>query len=628
MAKLGGYAGNILQIDLTSKSAVSHPLPPKLIADFLGGAGINSKLVWDLVKPGIDPLSPENAIVIGIGPYVGTAIPGTGKCNIAGKSPASGFYGSSGSGHLGMLKFTGHDHLIITGKADHPIYLKIFNDTVEFRDARHLWGKDVWEATDAIWREVGSDYVVACIGPAAENLVSSAAIVTNKYSTFARTGMGTVMGSKNLKGIALYGTRGITVADKDRFTRVLDNFYRQFIAHPNLKEWRRDGTLISLKPFAELDLYPYKNFQEVAPADKVLKAFNMNTFLEKIKAGDVACMACPIGCKHFLRVKEGKYAGLTLSVSCVNSVIQGVGTFVGIEDWQELLRSAELCARLGLDFFNTGALISWAIELYKRGLLSKKDTGGLELEWGAAVAIQTLIQQIARREGLGDILADGFEKAARRLGGKAADYAVQIKGLGFVIDPRARLSTETYSQFTNVKGQVSNVSITMLKRTPEQLKKFAQKIRVPEKAYDKVLSGPEGFNAARLTKYAEDYTAAMESLGVCQFPLYQRFDISVWAELYSALTGIEAKPDDLLNAVDRAWDVRKAFNIREGASRKDDRPPPRLMYETLRIGNRVHQPIEPEQADRMLTEYYEERGWDPVEGSVKPERLKELGLQV
>ena len=627
MERQGGYAGSISYTDLSEGKSVKKPLELALRKNFLGGAGISAKLAYELIKPAAAPLSPGNVLVFGVGPFVGTLIPGAGKCNITGKSPISRLIGVSSSGHLGMLKFAGYDHLVVTGKADRPVYLKICDDEVEIREATHIWGKDTWEATDALWDELGKEYTVLCIGQAGENLVKIASIIGDKYSAFARSGLGAIMGSKNLKAIAVYGTRGIKVAEVNRFTELLARLHEEFMAQPLLREWRVYGTLLSLEAMAKTGLYPYKNFQETLDIDEALKFFNLDAFLQ-IKSGDVACLGCPIGCKHFLELSEGKYAGLTLSVSCANAAMQAWGSYVGTQEWEEVFRDVELCNRLGLDYYDTAHLIAWAIELYQREMIGKKDTGGLELNWSKAEVIQDLIQKIAYRQGLGEILAQGLLEASQRIGRKSEDYAVQTKGSGCIFDPRVRLSAESFSQLTNVRGHPSAVTVTMLPRSPGQMRRFAERMGFPPpEVRDRVLTGSEEFSPARIAKWFEDNVMVFDSLGICQFPPFQRFNLAFWADLYSVLTGIEMTSGELLKAGERGWTVKRAFNLREGASRKDDSLlPRRFVREPVKVGKEERSPLKEENIAKLIDEYYQERGWNP-DGSIPGAKLQELGLE-
>lgn len=618
----GGYTGQILFIDLMRKTTEEKQVPAHYFTEFIGGAGINTRLLFEYNLNKTEPLSSGNTLIFGSGPFVGTFIPGAAKSNVTAISPLNGMIGLSGHGLFGMLKFAGYDHLVITGKSDQPVYIKINNGRVDFLDAAHLWGQDIWQTTDRIWQEVGEDYHVSAIGPAGENLVRDAGLITNKYAAFARTGMGAILGAKNVKAIAIYGDRPIHVAEPKQFAELVQALYQDLLAHPNFYNWRKYGTLISLEPFAGMGIYAYKNFKETIGSE-LLDAFPLDNFLE-LKTGDVACLACPIGCKHHLCLDDGHADPLDFSVSCLNSVVQSFGTFCGLEGWQEAIHCAALACRLGLDFFSTGNLVSFTMELYEKGVLSPADVNHMELQWGNGDAIRELMYMIAYKEGIGKVLAEGLHKAAEIIGGNATDYAIQVKGLGLLYDPRVRLgSTEIFSQVTNVRGHNSNVSIAMVERTPDQIKRFCQKIGVPDKNIGNILES-DGYNVARLTKWTEDITMIMESLGMCFFPLYQRFSLDTWAQLYTALTGIETNAKALIRASENIWDLRKAYNIRLGASRKDDEWPKRFLTESVYLGKKEFSPLSHEKVDRLLSEYYDERGWDCLTGAPSVEKTDAL----
>ncbi len=623
MEKLGGYVGSILHVDLADKSITRKPLSFKMMKGFIGGEGINARLAYELIARGEAPFSPRNALIFGAGPFVGTMIPGASKSNFTGKSPSSGFMGTRGTGHFGMLKFVGYDHLVVTGNADKPVYLKMLDDDVRIYDADNMWGRDVWEATEAIWDKEGEEYVVACIGPAGENLVKDASIIVDKYSAFARTGLGAVMGSKNLKAIAAYGTKGIRVADPKQFEGLLAEVHTAVMGYDNLEAWRNCGTLALLEEVNKQGRMPYKNYSAAA-GEEVLEVFDLKVFLKKMKEGNIACMSCPVGCKKRLRLKEGKYIGLTVPIACFAAPTMYFGTGCAIEDWPEVLKCAELANRLGLDWISTAALIGFGIELYQSGTINKKDTEGLELDWGAANNIQELMRRIADRKGFGKILSEGLVEASRHIGRDSEDHALSIKGIAPPLDCRVNAASPSlFCQLTNVKGHPSfyDVGIRMLEN-PALMEEKCRKMGVPESVINNLVTDPEG-NLGRITKWADDYAQTMESLGMCRHLMFG-FHLDLCAHLYTALTGIQMSAGDLIEAAGRVWDVKRAFNLREGASREDDAAPGRFMVEPLKMGSEIRDPVDRGYVEKMITQYYEERGWDPTQGTVEDERLKAI----
>jgi len=624
MDKLGGYAGNILKVDLTTGSITSTPLSPELAAKYLGGAGINAWLAYDCIQPHTSAVSPGNALVFGAGPLVGTLAPGAGRSNFTAKSPIAHFIGTSGSGHMGALKFTGYDHVIVTGKANSPVYLEI-GDEVKIREAGHIWGKDTWEAADTIWGELGRKYAVAAIGPAGENLIKDASVITNKYSAFGTTGMGAVLGSKNLKAIAVCGSQGISVADPKRFMELANGLCKEIMDFPFIDYFRSLGTLTTLPDLIKGEPYgsiPYKNCQQVAD-EEVMKGFDVNMFFDPKmmeEHGNISCLGCPVGCKHFMRIKNGPAMG----ISCASAPVVCFGGICGLDGWAEVYKCAELCNRLGMCYGSVACLIAMAIELYQRGIIDKKDTGGLELDWQPGV-VQDLLQRIAHRKDFGNILADGLLEAPRRIGRGADYYAMQYKGIGCSIsDARSSWSLWSSSLLTNVTGQ-SHSPRELYGQPREVVEATLRAMGISGEDMERVLSGPGEYNVGWLTRWTEDYVFAVECFGVCTF--YHQLlniDINTWAEIYSAATGLQMDGAGLLKAAARGFDIRKAFNIREGGSRKDDTMPRRFLTEPLKARGQMRPPYDSQKLDQMVTDYYEARGWDPEEGTVSPERLAEL----
>jgi aldehyde:ferredoxin oxidoreductase len=628
MGFAGGYTGKMLVVDLTNQTYHEEPTSEDMAGNFIGGAGINAALALKYLMPHDDPLSPTNYLIFGAGPMVGTMTPGSGKCNLTGRSVHTKFLGTTNQGYFGMLKFAGYDHLLITGRAETPVYLKIEDGTVTFCSAGHLWGKDLFEATDVIHDEAGKDFHVTCIGPAGENKVYDASIYTEKFSSMSRVGMGAVMGSKNLKALAILGTRSVGIADKKRYLQVFKTIYNGVRMHPNILHWRKYGTMISVETFAKMGVYAADNFQR-AFDHKFFEMFSPDRFVAEIKEGDVACLACPIGCKHYLQIKEGQFAGTKLSVGCMNAVIQTFGGYCTAEGLEEVIKCAETAARMGIDWMTSSTLISLVMELYERGLLTKEQADGLEPKFGKGDVIRTLIRKIAYREGIGDVLADGFENAAARLGPEAGKYAMSVKGLGLVFDPRITLkSTEIFSLMTNVRGHGSNVSIAMVPRTPDQIRRYCVKLGLPDDAVERIVDD-KGYNVARLTKWVEDLTSILNNLGICYFPLYQRLPTQTWADLYSAVTGIEVTIEDLIRMSENYWDVQKAYNLREGATIDDDTMPERFFTEEVSIADKqVAPPLDKKYVKQLLNDYYQERGWERETGIPPREKLDSLGISL
>jgi aldehyde:ferredoxin oxidoreductase len=621
-----GYVGNILYVDLSTKKIRKEKLSETLIRNYIGNLGVNTKLAYDLIKPGTDALSPENHIILGTGPLGGTVAPACSRSNANYKSPLTHLFGSANSGDsiALMLKFAGYDHLVISGKAKRPVYLKIDDDEVQFLDARHLWGKDVFETTDTLWTELG-DYWVNCIGPAGENLVRFAASVTNKHSLYGRTGIGAVMGSKNLKAIAARGTKGITVADRKGFMKIVDGLLEKIKTSPATELWRDFGFVVAFPAYGGTGLFERCNYAE-GFAD-LAEAFSKEEYKSHVVKKAYACPSCPVGCKQVVEIRDGKYAGLNFRVAALGSQV-GYHSQAGVENWDEVVKCVELENKYGLDSTSLGSTVGFAVELYKKGIITKKDTDGMVLDWGGETT-RALIEKIVRREGIGDILADGAKAAAEKYGPEAGRYAGHMKGLEITLGVRGRLSTENFGEFTNPRGGhlERSPSLTFVPRKPKVFPPFSAAIGVPQERIEKVCDGPEGFNVSRLTKWVEDYNTVLASMGLChRTPVTQHFDLQITTDLYQAATGIEISPGELRQAGERIWNLQKAFNQREGADKKDDMPPWRVLNESIKIGDKEYPPLTEDWANKLLEEYYEERGWNIKEGRLTKEKLQELGL--
>jgi len=625
MAFSGGYCGKILLVSLSDGSTQVRDLRETDARMLIGGDGINSKLLYQMIPAGIDPFSPQNVVALGAGPFVGTLVPSGSKTRLGTLSPISGGIGSSGSGQMAGLKNAGFDHLVITGRADHPVYLVVTNDRVELKDARELWGRDLWAATDAIWQELDRDYQVAAIGPAGENLCREAAVIANKYAAFGRTGVGAIFGSKNLKAIAIKGNRGVKVKDAKRFLDLVNQLSAEVRSHPNFDAWRDLGTLMSLEHFLQYGNFPYQNQRE-KPPERFAEIYAADHFRGRFKLGEVACQACVVGCKHFIRLKDGPYAGMSFPVSCL-LVPSQFGTCLGLESWDNALKAFETCARMGLDSHGLQSVLAYAFELYEKGVLSAKETGGLELTWGNADSVFKLIEMIGRRQGLGGILAEGLPRAAQRLAPQTVSWGMVSKGLGCIFDPRMRMSAEAFSQMTNTRGgHPSNTGVTAVPRPAEKVASFCENIGVPPDRKADVMAGPEGFHPGRLAKWSEDFSTVLDCLGICRFPIYQRVSIRLYADIFEALTGFALTPQEMLEAGANLWHVHRSFNLKHGLSRMDDHLAGRYYEEPLRAADKEYPPLDRDQVEQWISDYYEERGWDRETGQVPPAIRARLGI--
>ncbi len=616
---LGGYAGSLLQVDLTGGRIERKPLDPGAARNFLGGLGLGVKLAYDLMEPGTDPLSPENVVVLCAGPLVGTAAPGASRvCGVT-KLPINRAVGWAGAGGMNfgcMLKNAGYDGLILRGRADRPVYLRICDEEVELRSAEGLWGKGVGETCERLWAELGKRSGVVAIGQAGENLVRFAMAFVDRTSTLGRGGLGAVMGSKNLKAVAVEGTKGVGVSDPGRFMELVEGLFERMRGWERLKEWHEFGFWLGLP------LLPREVFYE-------------------LKGERVSCVSCPIGDKDLVRIREGRFGGFTKwTTSALNTVVP---MFFGLS-LEESVRLVAILDDYGMDMFEFFSVLGFARELRDRGMIRDLDLA-LEFE-----SLQEWARRIAYREGFGRVLAEGLPGILREFGGAEKFSPPMSKGLSLYSGPEGplvweRFGTMEFEQLVNPRGAhlASGGSPTYFAVRP--LADFPSHLRrmgVPEEAAERILPGPSawewglrlglvspgderGLNVGRLTRYSEDWFSVQASLGVCARAQITRFySADLLAELYSAATGIPMDRGRLMEAGERIWNLLRAANVREGFDRKDDGFPERWEGKFVEYTGKVR--ITREMAERFLDDYYQERGWDAERGIPSEEKLVRLGL--
>jgi aldehyde:ferredoxin oxidoreductase len=637
------FAGKLLHVNLTSGKIAPKPLDEKKVLKYLGARGFNARLLWDLVPPGADPLGPENLLIFGTGTLTGTSAPTSGRTTVSSKGPATGLYlKTSVGGHWGAeLKFAGYDYLVIEGRAAKPVYLVIRDGAVEIRDAAGLWGKDVRETTRAIEHALGDPEVqVACIGQAGENRVLFASIMMNYYNAAARGGVGAVMGSKNLKAVAVRGHGKIRVARPQEFRKaVLESIeasYQDFSAKTSYLY----GTSASVAVINELGSFPSFNFRSgrIDNAEKISGPYLVEAGYLKRRMG---CNACIFSCHRYCEVVSGPYTG-AYGGGPEYETMSALGAGCGTVDVELVIKANELCNLYGMDTISAGSVVQWAMESYERGVITEKDTGGVKLEWGSREAILSLLEQVALHKGFGARLGGGVRRAAKSVGKGSEKWAVEAKGLeqsrvetrtafgyalAFAVNPRGpdHLHTQVLAEFgTRPGGRALVAKITGNERYafPRTLEKRADIVR-----------------------WHEDCYAATDAVGLCSFATTARYGVTpeLLARMLSAATGADFfESESLLLAGRRIINLEKAFNVREGATREQDCLPHRLMNEVLpqtsakdddRSKAAPDRPSPVKESinsraylDRMLDEYYELHGWEKTTGLPRCKTLGDLDL--
>jgi len=636
-----GYTGQILHVDLTTGKSKVEKLDPEVAEKFIGGEGICAHSAYHLIKPGVDAFSPENPIILNAGPLVGTLATGAVQTMLMTKGATSGLVrkGAVGGSFGPMMKWAGYDGLVITGRAKGPVYLKIFDQDVSLVDARDLWGKDTYETPEELWGRYGKECSVMCIGQAGEKLVKIAMAFVDKVAHLGKDGFGAVMGSKNLKAVVVRGTKGVSIAHKKRFFNAVNRYLEAGRRLPPRKVWQRFGLMAFFDQYIKTgQMFTVKNRRE-SLSKEVAQRFGTQE-LDKIIERSYACPGCHIGDKCFLKLREGKYAGLETTLSAM--LIPVFAACSGADEgYPHAVKIHDMCNRYGICELAYTSIVAWLIDLCENGIITKEDTDGMIPEANFET-LARLLEKTVNREGIGDIIAEGFHGAIERIGRGCEKFAIQIKGLEIEFDPRAAFGSEAFSQCTRPSGgspPIEAMALTMRDREvePRHIRKWVERRGVaPEVAMDRLFVGPPSeFHAGRYTAHMENWYTILDCLGICARPFVGMFCYKpILAELYSSVTGIERSHGDLLTIADRVWNMVKAVNLREGFIRKDDAMPERVFNEPLKFGEkeyvfsdylRSHR-ITREEWEWLLDGYYDERGWDLEQGWPTRSKLSELEL--
>ncbi len=616
----GGYVGKLLWVDLTSGETVVKDLSPELSKKFIGGAGYAAKIIYDAVNPKVDPLGPDNLLVFMAGPMVGTTFPGGTKWTVCSRSPQTYIWGeASASGFFGaQMKRGGFDGIVFRGKAKEPVYLLADEGKAEVKSANHLWGKDTIETANIIQSDLGERKArVACIGPAGERLVRFAAIVTDEERVAARSGMGTVMGSKNLKAVAVKGDQRVHVADEGKFRKIVEEV-REAVKPPKAPTYTvsriegltADGTARAVEGLEKSGALPTKNWMRGAfpNAYKISGTTMSKTILSK----RAMCALCGIiTCWRIVDLGTSPYAPLK-GHGPEYETIASLGSLCMNENLEAIAKANDLCNRFGIDTISTGGVIAFAMECYEKGILSEDDTGGIHLTWGDPNLIINLVELIGRREGFGALLGEGVRRAAEKIGKGAENYAIHVKGLEFPMHEPRRWWTMALAYATSNRGACH------LQGIPAYLE---WGLLQPEFGFHQQLPPFVEEGKAEAVKFHQDFSAAFTSMGHCQFTIGGVIPFKLVAQAFSAITGRDIDHLGLLKCGERIWNVKRAFNVRMGVSTKDDTLPKRFLEEPLSEGATAGK-LPPFKS--MLERYYSLRGWK--EGKPTRDKLEELGL--
>jgi aldehyde:ferredoxin oxidoreductase len=618
MLKYKGYGGKILRVNLSTGVINRFEVSNELVENYIGGLGFCSYLLYTELKPHIDPLGKENKLVFATGPFTGTLWPQGNRYTVAAKSPLTNGWGEAhAAGFWGPeLKYAGFDAIIIDGCAYQPVYIYIDDDEITIKSADALWGKTVHETEDIIHKDHGNDVKVASIGPAGENKVRLSCIMNDRDRAAARSGLGAVMGSKNLKAIAVRGTGSIEVADKSKYLDVMYELRNKMLSDVFTATRVKYGTPGLVELMNEIGRFPSYNFQTgvFTDADKI-DGERVREYLIKPRAD----FACTQRCARYTAVRKGKYAciGGGPEYECLSAL----GSRCGNSNLESIIYAHYLCNIYGMDTIGVGGTISWAMECYERGLLPSELTKGLDLSWGNHETIIKLIHMIANRDGLGNLLAEGSYRAAENIGGESMRYVMHVKrqeiagqdgraqksmGLAMAVAPRGADHLYAFPVLDEVGFENKIKEVYGEKYLPE----IADRLNPKYKGY--------------MIFVNENYSVVIESVSACKYgtmvpPALYYEDV---CKALRVTTGLNYTAAELQTIGERIVNLNRMFNVREGLSRKDDMLPRRFLEEPLPDGPPKGQVVE---LDYMLDEYYKLRGWDQ-NGIPSEAKLKQLGI--
>ncbi len=606
-----GWHGKILRVNLTNQTTSIETIDPQIAKDFIGGRGWAIKYLYDEVDPKVDPLSPENKLIFATGPLTGTPAPTGNRYMVVTKSPLTDALTNSNSGgdFPTWLKRTGFDLIIFEGRAEKPVYLWINDHHAEIRSAEHIWGQDVPTTTDMLLAETDAKAKVACIGPAGENLVKMACIMNDKHRAAGRSGVGAVMGSKNLKGVVAQGTHATPLADEAGMNQLSREMQIDVGTASKKSTLRIYGTPYVPDVTNEMGILPTRNFQEgqFEGAQKINGPSLNAQFLIRSKP----CYKCPISCGRVTEVDEPGYEGKGEGPEY--ETIASLGSACGLDNLAALTKANYICNELGMDTISVGMTIACAMEMVEKELIPPEDVGQM-LRFGDGDAVIAFTRKTAYREGFGDILAEGSYRLAEKYG--HPEYSMTAKKLEFPgYDPRG-------AKGMGLLYATSNIGASHMAGDLAYPEVFGVPAKIDPLTID---------NKPALIMRYEDAFTLIDAAGLCVF-LSVRYvfdaDVNLWptrlTELMNLTTGAGYTPASIMQAAERVYNLERMFLVRAGFTKADDTLPPRMLAEPLTAGPTAGQVVE---LDQMLPIFYELRGWDE-EGVPTEAKLQELGLAV
>jgi len=609
MVLKGGYWGKILCVDLSGEETSVATFDEGLARKYLGGVGLATRIIYERVTKNTNPLGPGNVLVFATGPYQAANIASSGRCSVATKSPLTGYWGeSSAGGHIGPeLKRAGFDAVVITGRAKRPVYLWIKDDKAEIRDGSKFWGLETNQAVDALKEAAGdAKATVSSIGPAGENLVKYACIVNDKHGFFGRWGLGAVMGSKNLKALVVRGTLKPPIANPDKLKDVYQDILKRAKEADFTKANAKDGQAMATVPREENGLLPMKNWAQ----DNWPEVSKIGTprFTEELQIKGWACPYCIMGCHR--KITNPKYESKTAGPEY--ETLAMIGSNLLIEDLGAVIKANDLCNRYGIDTIEIGGVLGWAFECYENGLITKEDTDGIELKWGNGEALVKMTEKIAKRDGIGDLLAEGLRACVERIP-KSKPYAIEAMGQAVAAhDPRAFFA-ETITTIASTRGSC-------------HIHGFAEAVElgavIPElgitEAIDRFDATKKGYAGA----IYQDIGQLWNSLTWCIFYFFSGVSLTDELNILNAITGWDVTPAEAQKMGERIVCLQQMFNLAMGLVPEKENVMPERLTVPHKEGGAAGQ-VPPWQT--ILKEYWETKGW--VNGIPTRDKLIELGLE-
>jgi len=595
---LYGYGGHILRVDLTSGLIHREKTDPAYMLNVIGGRGLNSTRLYEELERDCDPLGPENMLLIGVGPLTGTLLSASAFMTISGKSPMTGILGDSAAGGFfgTELKLAGYDQVVMTGRCEKPCYLYIADDHAEIRDASHLWGKDIWQTTTAIRKDINDNAVqVAAIGPAGENLVKYATVACNNSRMCGRTGMGCLFGSKHLKAVVVRGRGRLTVADSLGYLDLCRELDQKIMTHPEYEKRNALGSTLLMKALNGIGILPTDHFQQ-GLCDYVERVSG-ETLAEKFKVKNKSCFNCNLHCSRYYLAGEVEAEGPEFETLCSYT------SRIGNNDLEFGLKMNAFLNRMGLDSLSSGETIGWAMECVQRGLLTKDDFDGLDFTWGNCQTVEKLLGMIIRREGIGNLFAEGTRSLARHFGKGTGEYAFHVKGLDMICgDPRGiKAFGLTYAIASRGGDHLrAEPFFELTERYDEAEKRWGVR-DIADRLSDN--------GKAILVEHTERQALLTDCLTMCKNIGLSMdiLDFDFASRLLTAGTGLKFTPEKVNDALKGVIDRDRKMNIDFGVTAAQDTLPRRFTHEPLKEGASKGQVVP---VGRMVKEYYKAKGWD------------------